>query len=142
MTGDYRGIRWAALFGMLLLSVGIGFMAYNAGLSHGLAQVAITQGQAAPAPGPVPYPYPYAYGWHPFWGFGYGFHIFPFLMFLFFWIFISRLFWWGGPWRRGGYGYGCYGRRYGGPDAFDDWHQRAHERMKETPPANDPGRGR
>jgi hypothetical protein len=131
---------------MLLLSIGIGVVAYDAGLSHGLAQVAATQIQSAPG-APAPVPYPYAYGWRPFWGFGYGFHFFPFLLFLFFWIFISRLFWWGGPWRRRwhGYGYGpggCYGPRYGAGDAFDEWHRRAHETMKETPPADDPGRGR
>ena len=74
MTGNHRGFRWAAIFG-LLLSIGVGVIAYNAGLSHGLAQVATTQPPAAPAP------YPYAYGWHPFWGFGFGFPLVPVLMF-------------------------------------------------------------
>ena len=140
MTGDYRGIRWAAMFGMLLLSITVGILAYNAGLSHGLAQVAATT-QTQPAL------YPNAYGWHPFWGFG--FPVFPILMFFFFWFFVSRLLCWGGPWRRRGwygYGDGGDGGRYGAPPTFDEWHQRAHDRMKdmvkETPPADDPGRGR
>ncbi len=146
MTGEHTAYRWAALFGALLLCIGVGIAAYNTGLSHGLAQASI----AAPAPGaaaPAPAPYPYVYGWHPFWMWG-GFSFFPLLFFVLFWIFICRLLWWGG-WRRGYYGcapYGWYGRRWDAThDAFDDWHRRAHDEMnhpKETGSGNDPGRGR
>ncbi len=145
MTDNHTGFRWAFL-AAVLVSIAVGVLAYNAGLSQGAAQIATAESAAAQG---APAPYPYAYGWRPSWGFGYGFSFFPFLMFVFFWIFVSRLFWWGGPWRRGWYGYGpCggYGRRYDGPTAFDDWHQRAHDRMKdtpkETPSADDPGGGR
>jgi hypothetical protein len=127
------------LLGMLL----VGVFAYNSGFSHGAVQIAQTasQGTATPAP------YPYAWGWYRPWGFG----LFPLLIFFFFWIFISRIFWWGGPWRRGWYGcgYGPYGyghpywygrsRERDNPDAFDEWHREAHDRMKEKKPADDPG---
>jgi hypothetical protein len=54
-------------------------------------------------------------GWYRPWGFGFGF-FFPFLFFLL----LLRVLFWGGPWRRGW--------RYG--PSFEEWHARAHERMK------------
>ena len=115
--------RWfvvVAALGALL----IGVVAYNAGLSHGAAQAAIAAGSAATpgTPGvPVP-PYAYAWGWHRPWGFG-----FPFFFVIFFWFILLKGLFSGGPWRRRYY--------YGGPDrmvdGFDEWHRRAHERMRD-----------
>jgi hypothetical protein len=153
MHGERRGRRVAALFGlvlMVLVGTAIGFAAYNAGVSHGLAlgahAVALEPGApAAPgAPAVVPPPYAYGYGyghygWHP-WGFGFGF-LGP-LFFILFWFFILRMLFWrgmfwggGGPWHRHRYGYGrgCYDDRSRG---FDEWHRRAHERMGGEPPAH------
>jgi hypothetical protein len=55
---------------------------------------------------------------------------------------------WAGGGRRGWYAAGPHGHYrgcYAGPrdpsSSFDEWHQRAHERMKESSPADDPGRG-
>jgi ABC-type Fe3+ transport system permease subunit len=122
----------------LLFAAVAGIVAYNAGFSSGLAQTAIAQGGTAP--------YPYPYGWHRPWGVG-----FPLLFFVF-WILLFRGFWWGGPWRRGWYMDGRHeyyrgpfvspgGASTESPSAFDEWHRQAHERMKGTPPADDPGRG-
>jgi hypothetical protein len=146
MTGNevsYRR-RWAVFAGTLIFSVFVGVIAYNVGMSHGLAQGAVAQAGGAVAPYPYPYPYPYAYGWHRPSGFG-----FPFLLLFFaFWFLVFRRAWWGGPWRRHPYWRGPYGP-YGvdfqppqPPPAFDDWHRQAHERMKEPPRADDSGRGR
>jgi hypothetical protein len=142
MTGnEFRYRRWAVFAVALIFSVFVGMLAYNAGMSHGLAQGAVAAGSAAP----YPYPYPYAYGWHRPWGFGFGF---PLLFFAFWFLFFRRV-WWGGPWRRHPYWRGPYGP-YGHdfhpppqpPSAFDEWHRQAHERMKEPLPADDSGRGR
>jgi hypothetical protein len=123
MHGDGRRRPWMALvaLGLILLAGNaIGYLAYNAGVAHGVAisasgagadiergaQVAVHRGY-------------YGYGWHPFGFFG------P-LLFVFFWIFVARmLFWrrWGrhGYWRHG-YGYygpGCGPRGFRGPDRRD-----------------------
>jgi len=117
----YNRYGWAAALAALLLSALVGVFAYNLGVSHGLAQVAVAEGT----------PSPFIYGWHRPWGFGFGFP----LLFLFFgWMLLSRRLWWG-PW----HGRRYYGR-YGVPPAFDDWHRRAHEQMKEGQPADDSGR--
>jgi hypothetical protein len=52
------------------------------------------------------------------WGFGF---FFPFLFFFL----LLRVLFWGGPWRRGWH--------YG--PSFEEWHARAHERMKVEPAA-------
>jgi hypothetical protein len=77
-------------------------------------------------PGAVPWP---VLGW----GFG------PYigLFWLFIWLMLIRGLFWGRPWRRGRY---YYGRLDDLPADFDDWHRRAHERMKEAPAADDSGR--
>jgi hypothetical protein len=116
----YRG---AFVLAALVLSAIAGIVAYNIGLSHGLAQSMAAQGTTIP---------PYAYGWYRPWGFGFGF---PFL-FVLLWFVVLRGLWWGGPrWR-----HRYYAGPYGAASAFDEWHRQAHERMKESPSADDPGR--
>ena len=99
---------WIIALLVLTVAVAVGAVAYNVGLSQGLAQV----GSAAAAQGSYPD------GWHRHWGFGF---LFP-LFFFAFWIFLFRGFYWRpwGPW--------YYGRpRF--RDDFEEWHRRAHERM-------------
>ena len=72
----------------------LGVVAYNIGVSHGLAQQMIAQGaQATP---PYPYPYPYPYGWYRPRGFGFGFPIFFFVLI---WFVLIRSVFWGRRWR-------------------------------------------
>jgi len=123
MNGSRTRSAWFFVLAAVLLSALAGFMTYNVGVSHGLAQTAVAQGVPAP-----PYGYPY---WRP-WEFGFGF---PILFFVLLWFVLLRGLWWGGPWRH---------RYYAGPGwippSFDEWHRRAHDRMKEGPPADDPDR--
>jgi hypothetical protein len=95
--------------GLMLM---VGLLAYNIGVSHGLAQSAAV---AAGGQGVPPFA-PWRHGlWGP--GFGVGF-IFP-LLFLFFWVAILKRLFWGGGWH--------HYRRYGGvPPAFEEWHRRMH----------------
>jgi hypothetical protein len=110
LSGRYR---WALALLVLALTVTAGGIAYNVGVSHGLAQVATAAGTTTPLP--------YAYGWHP-WGF---FPFFP-LLFIVFWVVLFRSFWWGwGPRRPWHHSYGPYDR-----ESFDEWHRRAHDQMK------------
>jgi hypothetical protein len=140
MHGSGSGRRFAAL-GILLLLLGVGltvgFLAYNAGVAHGVAVAAHApaleqgagEGARAVAPAPGYYgPGYYGYGWHP-WGFGFFFG--PVLFILFWFVLLRALFfraWWGGPWRRhgyyGGYGYGCGPGRWQRGRYDDDWHRR------------------
>lgn len=113
MNGSRRYV-WALALLAVLLAGAAAAVAYNVGLSQGLAQV------AAPAAGTALPPYAY-YGWHRPWGFGF-FPLFP-LLFLVIWVLVFRgLFWrpWG-PWYQGA---GPYSER------FDEWHRRAHDRME------------
>jgi len=86
-------------------------------------------------PGPGPWP-----AWGPFGAFAGMFGLF----WLFFWLLLIRGLFWGpyGGWRswRGGRGRYYAGRLEDLPADFDDWHRRAHERMKEVATADDPGR--
>ena len=115
--------RLAGLALALLVAVGIGAVAYQSGVSHGLA-LQIPAGAAPAAPGaaaPFVY-YPY---WYRPWGFGF----FGPFVFILFWIFIARACFWGGR-RRWYY-------MHGGPSGFDEWHRRAHQRMNnESPTTN------
>lgn len=125
MHGDRRrrrGLGLVVLALMLLVGGTVGFIAYNAGVSHGLAMGATSvalekggQGAQAAVPPPAAYPYGYyGYGWHPWHPWGFGFFLGP-LFFIFFWVFLLRLlFWrrWHGGWGGGGWGGGCYGRGY------------------------------
>jgi hypothetical protein len=112
-----RRFRWAAVVLAAIAATLIGFFAYNAGVAHGALTAQLPQGGATPLP-------PYAwYGWYRPWGFG----LFGPFLFIALWFFLLRGLFWGGPWRR----YGCSGGGYygGSRAAFDEWHQRAHERM-------------
>lgn len=125
MNGYERRYRWAAGLAAVAVAVAVGLVAYNAGLSHGLAGA--TSGSAAEW-----------HGWHRHWGFGFAF---PLFFFAIFWIALRGAWWGCGPWGRGGpWHYRGYAEGGGVPPAFDDWHRRAHERMEEAGPANDPGR--
>jgi hypothetical protein len=119
---DHR-FRWMAGLAVLLVAIAVGTVAYNAGMSHGLAISAPAVG-AAPgaAPGGPAAAY-YYYARRP-WGFGF----FP-LGILLFWFLFARLFFWGGWYRRHGY----YPGPYDAPPSFDEWHRRAHERMNNPP---------
>lgn len=113
---------WFAVLVAALVAAAVGFAAYNAGVSQGLAESA-RFAAAAPAAGaapavPYPYPYPYPYAWRRPWGFGFGF--FPFFFILLCFFLLRRAFW--GP-RWGGHYY-----RDGVPPRFEEWHRRAHAR--------------
>jgi hypothetical protein len=125
MNGHYPRFRGAAVLGVLLLSVVAAVVAYNLGVSHGLAQQMVAQGAQLPA-------YPYPYGWYRPWGFGFGF---PILFFVLIWFVLLRGLFWGRRWR-----HGYYPGWQGVPPAFDEWHRQAHERLKENRSADDPGR--
>jgi hypothetical protein len=108
-------------FGVVLLSAVAAFIAYNAGFSHGIAQNISAQGT----------PVPFVYGWYRPWGFGFG----PIFFIVFLWFLVFRGLWWRGPrWRH------AYYQGASLPPAFDEWHRRAHERMKESTSADDPAR--
>ena len=99
--------RWVAVVGMAAIALGVGFVAYNAGVSHGMAI-------GAPAAG-TPQALP-PYGFYRPWGFGFG----PFFALLFLLVIFRGLLWgpfWGPGWHRG----------FHGPAAFEEWHRRAHE---------------
>jgi hypothetical protein len=113
----------------LLAAVVIGGIAYQAGVAHGIALQPPPAIAAPGAPGapavPAPY-YPYRYYYGPRFGF------FGPLFGILFFFFILRLLSWG-LW-----GWGWRGRRWryydypgDGPSRFDEWHRRAHERMRD-----------
>ena len=112
MNGEFRVSRIVTATFAALVAIGIAVLAYQAGVSHGLA-LQIPAGSAAPMIPP--------YYWYRPWGFGFGF--FPIFFFIVFWIFVSRALFWGGRrrWRRAYW--------VDGPGSFEDWHRRAHERM-------------
>ena len=94
--------RWI-LFALaaIVLAAGVGLMAYNAGVAHGIAQS-----------GKIVAP-PAGYVWHP-WGFGFPyFFFFPFFFFLFF-VFAARAFFRRGRYHRHGYGCGYRPAEQGG----------------------------
>ena len=116
------------LFGVLLAAVvaaAVGFSAYNAGVTRGLAEsgrfaVAAPAAPGATAPAvPYAYAYPYPYMWHRPWGFGFGF--FPFFFVLLCFFLLRRAFWGGPRW-------GWHHYRDGVPPRFEEWHRRAHQR--------------
>ena len=129
---EYSGrSRWAFVIVAAGVALLAGVVAYNAGLSEGAAHAAALRGMPAA---------PYPYYWHRPWGFGFGFPIF-FLFLLFFFVLRGAWWGWGGPWRRRWYYDGPHAQSSPGEDRFDAWHRRAHERMKEAPPADDSRRG-
>ena len=90
------------LFAVLLAAVvaaAVGFSAYNAGVTRGLAESGRFAVAAPATPGAAPavpyaYAYPYPYMWHRPWGFGFGFFPFFFVLLCFF---LLRGAFWGGP---------------------------------------------
>lgn len=131
MEPHYRRFRWAGVLFVTLVAAAVGFFAYSAGVAHGLASA----GQLA-APGSAPFP---PYGWYRPWGFGFGFLFAPFFFFLLF-AFAMRGLFWAGRRRQACFGGGYYGA---GPQAFDEWHRRAHDRMtKDAGAAPDDNRTR
>ena len=108
--------RFAVALLAVLALAALGGLAYQAGLSAGVAQAAAGGTTALPA---------YGYGWHP-WGFGFlqffGFMFFGFLIFG-----LLRFAIWGG--RGGWHGHhdGGYGRERWAERArevHDEWHRR------------------
>ncbi len=110
--------RWAVVLAMILVALAASFVAYNAGVSHGLATVAPGAAPAAGAEAP--------YVWHRPWGFWF---FGPFVCVLF-WFLVLRLVFWGAFHGRRW----CYPGRYDAGSWFEDWHRRAHERMSGQPP--------
>ena len=128
MNEQYRLNRGAVALMMVLVAIVVGVVTYNLGVTHGLAQSA--QGGQAELAAPGAY---HPYGWYHPWGFGF---LFPFLYFGL-WFLAIRVLFWGGPWRRYRYYAGHDAGRREMPRMFDEWHRRAHERMRtEPPPAN------
>ncbi len=128
-----RGFGIVVLMLVVLAGIAIGVGAYNAGVSHGLAEAA-NGGQVVHVVGP-----------------GYGFGFFPFGLFLFplflFGIFaLFRFAFWGRRW--GGYGPGGadHGHgpwRGGWNQGAEDWHRRQHEPTSgdHTPSGGEPASG-
>ena len=118
----YRNTRWAFVVLALLVALGIGFGAYNYGVSQGIAnspQVAAAIRDGGHAASPYPWHHgPFGFGFFPF---------FPFFGILFFFL-IARLIFWGRPWR----GHRGWDGPYDVPPMFDEWHRRAHEQGKST----------
>ena len=119
--------RWILGAAALVLAVTIGAIAYDVGVSHGAARMAASEsaGAVTNATAPPVAPYRDRDGWR-----GHGWDYFPLfpLMFIFFWMFCFRLFWWGGWW--GWPWYGPYSRGPRDRETFDEWHRRAHDQMK------------
>ena len=140
MNGESVMRRWAIVALALVAAVAIGTIAYQAGVSRGITLQPPPAVTAPAAPGgaqvaPPPYPYyPYRY-------YGPRFGFFGPLLGIFLFVFLLRAIFWGAcgwGWRRrwGYYGYPDYG-----PSQFDEWHRRAHDRMRDdrapsAPPTN------
>jgi hypothetical protein len=131
MDGEFRMRRWAIAALVVVAAIAIGATAYQAGVSQGIAM----QPPAATAPGaaggaqavpPAPYPY-YPYRYYGPWRSGFFGPLLTILLFVFL---FRALFWgfagWG--WRRR---YWHYDPEMG-PSRFDEWHRRAHERMRDS----------
>jgi hypothetical protein len=113
MNDHPRHRGWGAWLLAAILSIGVGVLAYNAGVSRGLAL-------HAPA-GFAAYPWYPPYWFHPF-----GF-VFPLFM-LFFWFAFARFLFWGGAWRRRWH----HETPDGVPPRFEQWHRQMHERMDQN----------
>lgn len=131
--------RWAIVALALVAAAAIGTVAYQAGVSRGIALQPPPAVTAPAAPGgaeaapPPPYPY-YPYPYYPYryygpWRFGF----FGPLLGIFLFVFLLRALFWGAfgwGWRRRWRYYDSPGY---GPSRLDEWHRRAHERMREDP---------
>jgi len=109
MNDHPRSRLWAPWILAAIASVGVGIVAFNAGVTRGLA--------ANPQVGSTPF------AGYPFWFHPFGF-VFP-LFILFFWFAIARFVFWGGPWRRRWHDQASEGV----PPRFEEWHRQVHERM-------------
>jgi hypothetical protein len=124
MDREFTMRRGVAVALALVAAVAIGAVAYQAGFSHGLA-VQAPAGAAFRDYGP--------------WRFGF---VGP-LVSLFVFFFILRtlmfaLFGWGWGWRRRLWRDPRYRDSEYGPYGFDEWHRRAHERMRDDRAAAPP----
>jgi hypothetical protein len=108
-------LKWAVAIATILVATTVGFIAYNLGVSHGMA---------INLPADTAVAMPHFVGFRPF-----GFFFPFFFVFLFF--FAMRLIFWGAFHRRGWY----YSRAWEGAPNLDEWHRRAHEKMSSQPPA-------
>ena len=123
-----RRYGWAFVIAAALFGVAIAIIAYNIGVSDGfVAGGAVPVGAARRV----------QWMWH-----GAGV-LWP-LLFLAFWMFVfrgacwRRHYWYGGP--NGPYWSGPRRGVAPGDEEMDEWHRRAHDRMKEDRPADDSGR--
>jgi hypothetical protein len=124
-----RSITYRILFGLVLLAaiVGIGLLAYNAGVTHGAAVNAVAPASQNGSPVYPYYPVPF-WGFFPF--FGFGFFGFFALILLFFVALgaIRRILW--GPrsgWHRWHRMYGAEnGTDEGIPPMMAEMHRRIH----------------
>ena len=120
----HRRLKLVILLTAVLLAAVVGFVAYNAGVAHGLA---ISGAGGNPPAGPFQ-----PYGLYRPGGFG----LFGPLLFVLFSFFLLRVLFWGGFHRRRW----MYSGLTGAPSRFEEWHRRAHERMN-TPPSAQPKSG-
>ena len=132
-----RSIVFRVIMGIVLVGalVGLGFFAYQAGFSNGMAQGAQVEAGSLPAP-IYPY-YGMPYPW-PFFGFSFLGCLVPLgLLFLFF--FAMRGLFWHGPRRWGGMHHGPWGRSGTGhpdwpngvPPFAEEWHSKMHAKKVE-----------
>jgi hypothetical protein len=110
--------------------VGIGLAAFNAGLDEGVSRQLAQSGDTQQVVRVYGHGWGYGYGR----GFGFPFGLILFPLFIIGIVLLIRgAFWrgrWGGPrWWGPGYGPGGYGPpgRWGGPQAYDEYHRRLHE---------------
>ncbi len=121
--------RFLALVLAIAAIAGIGYLAFNAGVSQGLStQVASAAGQAGGSAYPH-YGWPFWFGGFPLFGFGFLGLLFGFLLLMFVFRAITFAIWgprWGhwrgmhGAWRHG------WSDENGLPPMFKEWHDRAH----------------
>jgi len=130
MEGEFGMRRWAVVVLAVAAAAILVTIVYQAGVSHGMAlQPPVAVAPAAPGAAqaaPPPYPY-YPYRYYGPWRGGF----FGPLLGIFLFLFVLRtVFWgmWGWGWRRRWryYDYPDYG-----PSQFDEWHRRAHDRMRD-----------
>ena len=121
---------WGMAIVALILAAAVGIASYDAGLSQGIARAGAAAAQGAAVAPPLGY---YYGGWHHHGVFPF-FFLGPIFGFLFVMFVLRMLF--------GGLHRGYYRDRWRdrGYD-WEEWHRRAHERMKDpSPDAPHPGR--
>jgi hypothetical protein len=138
----------AAILAVLAV-IGIGVVAFNAGIDEGMSRELARTGDSDQVVRVVGHGYGWGYGR----GFGFPFGLILFPLFVIGLVLLVRgAFWrgrWGGPprWGPGGWspggpgGYGPPGP-WGGPAAFDEYHRRLHEQPRAPAgPDAEPGAG-